>query len=81
MYIHTVEKPYDKSIRTIEEHYINDIIITSLIKNPVHKSYSLLNPLVKMNYSVHLVTQLLLIKCLNHLCSFCSVKNDAGFHQ
>ena len=74
MQIHTVEKPYDKSIHTGEEPYIYDIIIASLIKNPVHKSYFLPHLLVKMNYFVHLVTKLFLIKCLNHLRLFCSVK-------
>ena len=43
----------------------------------VYKNNPLSNLLVKINYFVHrklLAAKLLLSQCLNHLCSFCSVK-------
>ena len=40
-------------IHTWEETYIHVIIVVSVIKNPVHKMFPLLNPFVKMNYFVH----------------------------
>ena len=70
MQIHTEEKPYGKSIHAGEEPYIYDTIIVSLIKSPVHKTYPLSNPLVKISFFVHLATTLLLIQCLDHLCPF-----------
>ena len=77
MLIHTEEKPYGKSIHTGEEPYTYNFIIVSFIKIPVPKNYPLSNLLVKINYFVHrelLAPKLLQIQCLNHLCSFCSVK-------
>ena len=74
MKIHTEEKSYGKSIHTEEEPYIYNIIIVSLIKSPVYKTYPLSNPLVKISHSVHMATNLSQIQCLDHLCSFCSVK-------
>ena len=72
--IHTEEKPYGKSIHTGEEPYIYHIIIVSLIKSQVHKTCPLSNPLIKMGKFVLLATKFLLIQCLDHLCSFWSVK-------
>ena len=34
IFIHTEEKPYDKSVHTGEEPYIYDFIIVSLINKP-----------------------------------------------
>ena len=53
MLIHTGEEPHIMSTHTGKELYIHDIIVVSVIKNPVHKTYPLVNPLVKMNLFVH----------------------------
>ena len=37
------------SIHTSKEPYIHDAIVVSVIKNSVHKTYPLMNLLVKMN--------------------------------
>ena len=63
-----------KSIHTGEEPYIHDFIIVSFIKKQCTR---ISNILVGINYFVHrkrLALKLLLIQCLNHICSFCSVK-------
>ena len=77
MLIFTEEKPYGKSIHAGEEPYINDFIIVSFVKKPVHKNNPLSNLLVKIYYFVHrelLAANLLLTQRLNHYCSFCAVK-------
>ena len=79
--IHTEEKPYGKSIHIGKEPYIYDIIIVSLIKSPAHKTHPLSNPLVKTSYFVHLASKFLLIKCLDHLRSFCSIKQMPIFNS
>ena len=76
-YFYTEENPYGKSIHTGEEPYIYYSIIVSFIKDPVYKNNPLSNLLVKINYFVHwelLAAKVLLIQCLNYLCSFSSVK-------
>ena len=75
MLIYTEKKPYGKLIHTDEEPNIYDFIIVSLYKNLVYKNNPLSN--LQTNYFVHrglFAAKLLIIQCLNQLCSFCSVK-------
>ena len=52
MLIHTEEKHYDKSTYSVEEPYMYDFIIVSLIKNPFYKN-NLSKLLFEINYFGH----------------------------
>ena len=75
--MHTEENDHTKSIHTGEKPHNHNIIVLCSIKNPVHKTYPLSNPLIKNELFCPqnlLTTKILQMQFLNLHCSFCSVK-------
>ena len=52
-------------INTGEEPHTHDIVNVSFIKNPIHKTYPLSNPFVKMKYFVKEIPDLKIIANFN----------------
>ena len=69
-------EPFGKSIHTEEEPHIYDFRIVSFIKTKFTKVTPCHTYWLKLLFCSQklLVAKLLLIQCLNHLCSFCSIK-------